>query len=253
VLFRSAAKGLAAYTAYAYHLALAVLKSHDKNQSRVLTSASELRSAIVERYGNLTLRSALQYAWDLGIPVLPLADRGTFHGACWREEGRHVIVIKQRTPSLARWLHDLIHELRHTTQRPNESSFGIVETSDCPYDRINSDEEVDATEFASAVILDGQQEALTARVVKEADGQIEYLKRATVTVATNANVDVGALANYLAFRLALEGQNWWGAATNLQPRNENPWQVARDVFCERMSFERLQPVDQQLLKMALGS
>jgi transcriptional regulator with XRE-family HTH domain len=248
-----AGKGLATYTAYAYHLAMAVLNAHDKGQSHVPSSAAELRAAIVQRYGNLSLRSALQYAWDVGIPVLPLADRGTFHGACWRHERRHVIVLKQRTPSLARWLHDLIHELRHTTQRPDEPTFGIVETSDSPYERINSDEEIDAAEFASAVILDGQQEQLTTRVVAEANGKIEYLKRAVVTVATHAGVDVGALANYLAFRLALQGENWWGAATNLQPRDENPWQVARDVFCERMDFARLQAIDQQLLSMAIKS
>jgi hypothetical protein len=30
----------------------------------------------------------------MGIPVLPLSDRGAFHGATWRIQGRNVIVLK---------------------------------------------------------------------------------------------------------------------------------------------------------------
>lgn len=244
-------RGFAAYTAYAYYLARTILGAHDQQQTTLSDDPARLRSEITLRYGDLSLRSALSYAWDLGIPVLPLSHRGTFHGACWRENFQHVIVLKQRTPSHARWLHDLLHELKHTKQETDRPNFAVVETGDSPLERARTPDEEDATEFASAVMLDGQQATLAEEVVQEAQGRIEYLKRAVPAVAQRRGVDTGALANYIAFRLALQGENWWGAATNLQARDEQPWNVARDVFCERMIFDRLEPIDRDLLQQAL--
>ena len=76
------------------------------------------RQEILTEYGELTLQSVLRFAWDLGIPVLPLKDRGTFHGACWRYDGRNVIILKQNSRHAARWLYDLIHELFHVDKVP---------------------------------------------------------------------------------------------------------------------------------------
>ncbi len=71
------------------------------------------------------------------------------------------------------------------------------------------------------------------------------------SVAAGNGVDVGALANYLAFRLSWQGENWWGAATNLQPSGNDPWSTARDVFMERFPFEIDNELDKQLLSRAL--
>lgn len=239
------------YTAYAYYLAKIVRLAHDSPQQRPPTDPAELRDAITTVYGELTLHSALHYAWDLGIPVLPLNYPGTFHGACWREEYQHVIVLKQRTPSAARWLNDFFHELRHTTQRPDENNFAVIETGDSPLERAQTSDERDATEFASAVILHGREEELAELAVEEAKGKVEWLKQAAVRVAEREHVDVGALANYLAYRLAQQGINWWGTATNLQRRDEQPFDIARAVFCQRMNFSRLTGLDQTLLNQAL--
>ena len=46
--------------------------------------------------------------------------RGTFHGACWRYEGRNAVVLKQTPKHEARWAFDLLHELFHAGQRPEE-------------------------------------------------------------------------------------------------------------------------------------
>ena len=47
-----------------------------------------MRAAILTPYGRIDFRSALAYVWDLGVPVLPLNDRGFLRGilACEREE-----------------------------------------------------------------------------------------------------------------------------------------------------------------------
>lgn len=248
-----AGKSFAVYVAYAHHLARAVLHATlERPYELPPADPAQLREAIITRYGELTLASTLRYAWDLGIPVLPLQDHGAFHGACWRENYRSVIVLKQRTPSLARWLHDLLHELRHVTQHPEDPAYTVIEPSENPFDRRHSPEEIQAMQFASSVIFAGQEEKLAARCAEEAQGSVERLKAVVPQVAAAAGVDTGALANYIAFRLALTNRiNWWGAATNLQPRGENPWEIARTIFCERMDFGPLPVLDRELINQAL--
>ena len=55
----------------------------------------------------------------------------------------------------------------------------------------------------------------------------------------------------MAFRLSMQGENWWGVATNLQDKSYDPLAVARDVFFERFSFGDLSQSDAQLLSLAL--
>jgi hypothetical protein len=64
-------------------------------------------------------------------------------------------------------------------------------------------------------------------------------------------VSVGALANYLAFRLSWQGVNWWGTAANLQAADTDPWAIARDVFVERFPYDIDNELDRQLLDRAL--
>ena len=59
--------------------------------------------------------------------------------------------------------------------------------------------------------------------VEAAGGRVDRLKAAVKMVADNEEVEFGALANYMAFRLALQDVNWWGAATNLQSNERHPW------------------------------
>ncbi len=82
-------------------------------------------------------------------------------------------------------------------------------------------------------------------------GRLELLKSELPRVAARENVPVDSLANYMAFRLSLQGENWWGAATNLQRTDDDPWRIARDVLLERANFARLTGMDKELLTQAL--
>jgi hypothetical protein len=77
------------------------------------------------------------------------------------------------------------------------------------------------------------------------------LKRVVPSVAERAGVAVDHLANYLGWRLSLQGENWWGTANNLQTQIGDPFAIARDVFYERFDFSRLNPVDARLLHRAM--
>lgn len=240
------------YAAYAHYLALIVLnaKGHADIQE-IPDDPSIMYQKIMDRYGKMDLHSALHYAWDLGVPVIPLNDKGTFHGACWRYGGRNVIVLKQRSVHMARWLFDLIHELYHASQHPKSDTFEVIEADENSAERRESEEEIMASQFAGEVVLNGRAEELAQICVSASGGRVQALKKVVSEIAELERVDVGSLANFMAFRMSWQGLNWWGAAANLQKDNSNPWLVARDVFYERFSFDIEDSLDLVILKRAL--
>ncbi len=247
---------LSVYTLYAHFLALLVLDAtFNLPKKPIPTNPNEVREAILSTYGSLTFKHALHYLWSLGVPVLPLNDSSAFHGAFWRVEGRNVIVLKQQTKSAARWLFDLFHEQWHAAQEPELEERIVVEDSETNDERWKSKEELTANRFSGHIILAGRAEELVELCQKEAKGSIERLKNIVPLVAARENVSVASLANYMAFRLSLQSENWWGAATNLQTEDTDytdPWQTARDFLLERANFGRLNEVDRNLLLQALS-
>ncbi|BAZ03104.1 hypothetical protein NIES37_71170 (plasmid) [Tolypothrix tenuis PCC 7101] len=250
---RTDERRLSAYTVYAHFLALLLLEAtSDLPKKRIPTDANEVREAIISTYGSLTFKNALQYLWSLGVPVLPLKDPSAFHGAFWRVGGRNVIVLKQQTSSAARWLFDLLHELFHAAREPDLDERTVVEAEETAIERRESQEEMEVNLEAGNVVLSGRAEELAQMCVEAANGSVERLKKVVPQIANRENVPSDSLANYMAFRLSLQGINWWGAATNLQSLDQNPWQIARDFLLEQTNFGRLNEVDQNLLLQALS-
>jgi transcriptional regulator with XRE-family HTH domain len=243
---------LAAYTVYAHYLALLLLRTVPRIAKEIPTDPRTVRKEILSNYGSLTLLHALRYVWDLGVPILPLADPGSFHGAVWRSAGRNVIVLKQTTRSLARWLFDLLHELRHAGEAPSEQDRTVIEAEESSEDRKTSMAEREASEFAGQVLLDGRADEIARLCAEEAGGDVRRLKGAVQRIAGAEGVAVDALANYLAYRLSLQDINWWGAATNLQPMDANPWAVARNLLLENIDVAALNEADRELLLLALA-
>lgn len=250
---------LSAYTFYAHFLALHLLEAAaDLPCDPVPTSPDAVRTTILANYGEMCFENALRYVWDLGIPVLPLNDAGAFHGAIWRVAGRNIIVLKQQTNAVARWLHDLLHELWHAGEEPGQPERSVIEAAETSQERRESDEELRATEFAADVVLAGRAEEFTTMCVEatkatpQSSGRVERLKAVVPDVAAREGVPADSLANYLAFRLSLQGIDWWGTAQNLQRTDENPWSIARDVLLERATLGRLSGLDRQLLMLALS-
>jgi transcriptional regulator with XRE-family HTH domain len=251
---------LTAYTFYAHYLGLLMLEATAHLPAKPIpTDPKEVRSAIKARHGEVSFSSVVRFAWEHGVPVLPLDDPGAFHGACWRVAGRNVIALKRRTPIFARWLQLALHEFRHAGEEPGSPEFAVVEESETPDLRRDSKEERRANRFAAEVVLDGRAEELAQRCVNETrprggaggSGQVEMLKGVVPRVAQEAGVPTDSLAEYIAYRLTQQGLNWWGAATNLQDRSGNPWLVARDIALEWIDFSRLNPTDRELLSLAL--
>jgi transcriptional regulator with XRE-family HTH domain len=246
------ARSAAVYTGYAYHLAKLCAKAMaDRPRQAIPAEWRAFRNALVHSHGAVDFRSCLHLAWDMGVVVLPLNDPGAFHGACWRFNHVNVVVLKQTHRYPARWLFDLIHELRHAADHPDAAEFEVIEGEETSDERRTSHDEQVCSWFAGQVTLDGQAEPLFAAAIGQANSDLKRLKSTVTAVATHADADVAALANYTAHRLSLQRVNWWGVATNLQDASYDPLTYARDVFFERFAFEGLGETDLELLTLAL--
>lgn len=245
---------LNAYTLYAIYLAhLTLDATADLPQKTVPTDATEFRQEVLAKFGSLEYENILKYFWSLGVPVLPLRDPGAFHGACIREDGRNVIVLKQQTASVAKWTHDALHEGYHAGQEPEKKERDTIEYSETSKERRESPEEKKASRFAGNVVLDGKAEELAKKCVAMANGAVERLKWAVPQVAAREGVPVDALANYMAFRLWQDNTaNWWGVAAKLQNISEQPWETARNLFLKKVNFGCLNEVDRNLLQQAMS-
>jgi transcriptional regulator with XRE-family HTH domain len=246
-------KKLSIYTIYAHYLSMLVLDvtSH-LNTKPIPSTSNEICQAIKKEYGEMNFEFLLRYVWSLGIPVLPLNDSGAFHGACWRENKRNVIVLKQKNQLEARWFYDLLHELYHASVKPDDDQFAHTDIEDGVDIKKKAVEDQAANMFAGDIALEGRAEELIQECVTEANGNIPFLKKALPRVAERENVSVGLLANYMAFRLSLEGQNWWGTADNLQVSNKQSLQIARNVFLENVDLKKINEIDRQILIQTLS-
>ncbi len=241
-----------AYTVYAHYLALILLSSMKSlYKKEIPTNPLEVRNNIL-KYGDLSFNNILKYVWDLGIPVLPLNDSGAFHGACWRSQGRNVIVLKQQTMISSRWGFDLLHELYHAGQKPEKNEYDVIELVENSKEWSESKDEQSASQFAGNVLLEGRAEELANLCVKEANHGIPRLKGAVLKVAKQENIEIDYLANYMAFRLSHQQVNWWGTANNLLTMKGNPWETARDMLLLRIDFTQINNSDKHLFQLALS-
>ena len=246
-------RAAATYVMYAHKVALLADQAADRPPYEEPPSdPDDLAATVRQRYGELSFESLARYAWDSGILIVPLFDAGQFHGACWLIGQRPAIVLKQRLDYDSRWAFDLGHELCHVVRHLDEGDPVIVE-----FDEIgvaDDDEEREASEFAGAVLL-GDPEGLVQEVVRRAGGFGPALKHSVPIVAQQAGVDVGVLANYLAYRLQEEPSfdfNWWPVAADLQRGARTAPLIARDMLLERVRWERLTPNDAAILRAALA-
>ena len=242
------------FASYANHLAVAAMRGMaDYPIESIPTEPGEMRKRILARgEGRDDLRTVLQTVWDLGMVVLLLKGRGTFHGACRRCEGRNAIVLKQTSTREAGWAFDLLHEVFHAAQRPKEKTFELVEAEATSSQRRASDGEMAASQFAGNVMLDGSANELAEDCVAQTSNLVPQLQGVVRQVSKKEGVSVGALANHLAFLLSWQGFNWWCAAASFQREDEYPRPVARDVFVERYPYRIEDEIDRSLLDRSLN-
>lgn len=241
-----------AYTVYAHYLALLMIQATPHLVGKAIPcSWRQVRAQVMGSFGEISLLNIVRYVWSLGVVILPLRDSGQFHAATWRVRGRNVIVIKQKSSSEARWIIDLLHDLWHAGQSPELPEHAIVEVMPPYSDEEQLMQEQAATDFAADVVFNGKSNDLAEQCAIECNKRLEWLKSAVQKVAKMNNVRVDLLANYLAYRLDQEGQDWWPTATKLQYKVVDPWQQVRDFVIRNIEWDRLGQGDHELLAQAL--
>ena len=244
------------YSIYALYLAKVVVKSARKLNNKVIpTNAIKVREEIIKSYGSVNLENTLNYAWSCGVIVLPLNNKSSFHGVCMRIDGRNVIILNPKGLFKSTWIFDLLHELYHACQNPSKKSFDEIAEVVTLQEHRKSEEELEANDFATKVLLGESKNDLFIQCKERADGNIEYLKEAIQFVAGENNVMVDVLANYVAYRYKSnsksESEKYWEIARSLQPEDVNSYQVTRDIFMNRFPFEIKNEMDLDLLLQAL--
>lgn len=244
-----------AYSHYAYYLAKVVLKAFPvKDKALYPGSIEEFKSQYFKKNQEIDLVALLDFVWALGICILPLNDSGVFHGASWNIEGRHVIVLKQGTESHARWIFDLLHELYHVFAHLNEENTSVIEVEELsPFSNNDSIEELEANSFANQVIFGNRAEELAEKCVTIAKWDIKNLSKSVAQVAKKEKIREDFLANYMAFRLSFQGENWWSSAIKMQLKDPHPFTIATHFLKEKIQMKKLSPIDFNLLSVALAN
>ena len=244
------------YSKYAHYLANVATKAAKTLVKKdIPADAIVMRKAIIDTYGSINFENTLKYAWDCGVIVIPMNDKGSFHGVCIRVQGQNVIILNPKKLTMSTWLFDLLHELSHAGQEPDKESFEEIEAVVTSQERRTSKEEVDANEFANAVIFGENAINLFNRCVERAEGKLNLLKEAISQIAQENNVMVDALANYIAHKGKTDSKfkykDLLAIAQNLQLEKGDPYEIAIDIFFDRFPFKIKKGIDQDLLFQAL--
>jgi len=241
---------LATYTLWAHWLALLVDQAVPRATAGLPENPDAIREDILARHGQLRFEQLLDWCWDHGVAVLPLSDPGEFHGAAWSVEGRAVVVLKQRTRWESRWIFDLAHEVGHVARHLDDSTPAVVELAEINPVAAEDDDEQEANDFAGELLL-GDPDALAQELAGRTARALPRLKAEVQKAATEHHVEGDALANYMAWRLDLEGENWWGTAARLQDESGRAPLLARESLLARVDWSRLTEDDAALLRAAL--
>ena len=247
---------ISVYSKYAHYLAtVAAAAAETLVKKDVPATATAMRKAIKASYGSINFENTLKYAWDCGVIVIPLNEKGSFHGVCIREKGRNVIILNPKKQLLSTWLFDLLHELSHAGQEPDQESFDKIEEVVTSHERRTSKEEVYANEFANAVIFGKNAINLYNQCIKRSDGKLNLLKQAIQQVAQENNVISDVLANYIAHegktKSKFEKKDLMVLAQDFQKEEGDPYEIAIDMFFNRFPFTIEKGIDQDLLLQAL--
>jgi hypothetical protein len=196
----------------------------------------------------VSLAAAVEAMWTCGVAVIPLRESGGFDAAYFRFHARDVVVINSVHSEEARWLFYLLHDAAHVSEDLERPA--LVERIFEGESTASEDSERRANQFATDAIFGGQSEELFQIALETSQGDFALLQRAVGYVARTHHVDRGSLALNVAYRLQERGENWWGAAVNMQEEG-NPWEIVRAVLLERIEWSALEKLDVELLSRAL--
>ena len=158
---------------------------------------------------------------------------------------------KQATPLESRWLYDALHESGHIKNGDVTDDQSLVEDQEISPESSGPEEEA-ANEWAEDTLFDSRSDAIEDAITEACRGRLQSLKAALPRVAQDYNINVGALANYMAYRLAQQRENWWGAAHGLQDGGKESLRGRQGRVARMHEYLQVVGVDRALLQRALN-
>ena len=139
---------VSAYAVYAHYLSLLVTQTCSHHPIRSIPTDPEvLRAGIKFDSSSLALEAAVNHVWDLGVPVLPLDDPGSFSWGVFQGKWSKRNRVETAELIRIRWAHDLFHELWHAGQEPHLAERTVLEAEEMSPERRESEEERTASRF----------------------------------------------------------------------------------------------------------
>lgn len=237
-----------AYAAYLDGMCAIVAKAVRRPPLPVPDSIEDMHAQLF--FYGLSLQSAVEACWEMGIGVIALDDSIAFNGACWRRNGRAIVVLRNSGTEESRALFDLIHELYHLISI--QGDFALVEADETSIERRESKDELRANRFAAEVLTQGRLGTVIAEVFHRSEGRVNRLAEAVIEIAREEGLPVGILANLIAAHVDQESSNrsWWAVARTLQEHGD-PWRTVRDLFIRNAELDRLDRVEADLINQML--
>jgi transcriptional regulator with XRE-family HTH domain/Zn-dependent peptidase ImmA (M78 family) len=238
-----------AYAAYLNGLCEIVSKCVEPVDVQLPASTELIHDFLFEK--EISLHCAVERCWQINIAVVPTEDSIGMNGACWKRNGKAVIVLRNRGKEEFRALFDLIHELFHLMTSSGDDLV-LLEAEETARERLHSDDERRADRFAAEVLTRGKLAEVIGETVRGARGQASLLKSSVERTSRTTGIPVGVIANLLAKQIANNDENpsWWAAARSLQPAGD-PWKVVRNVFIKKANLARLDRIETDLLMQIL--
>lgn len=229
---------------------------YDQPYAGVPEDPAELRQLVLQSSGedDVTLQGLLDWTWDTGVVVLPLARAPEFYAAAWFVGQRPVVVLKDSRAFAAYWLFDLAHELGHLALG-HVAERGIVDVGDPKNPDLADAQEAEANAYALALLLPDTEELLADVRRRTGTGLIarERFKWKVMDVAAENGLSAAVLglaaARVMGDVSDLRDLDRWGSAQNIA-KEEDPEGRARvaATFATRIDLDALEELDEAVLR-----
>ncbi len=229
-------------TGYAAYVASLVSRKIDGKSDVIKADPIVIRDNLLKEYGEVTLESCADYIWKLKIPLLPIDIKSGFHGACFDFSGVRAIVINQQHRMVSRWKFDLLHELYHALTMDHNFYLECQDREQ----QLDKDE-ILASRFANFVVFGSDVETFLKIAVEETGGDIKFLKSILPDVAHRYKLNIDDFSNYAAYRLTMQGLNWWGTAKNLQRNEEDPYDILLEYLVKNLDIDIYSDFERKLI------
>lgn len=233
-------------TGYAAYIAGLLLRQW-RISDRLSPDPILIRRSIIDKYDVVDFDSCVDFIWNIGIAVIPINIKGSFHGACFNFEEKKAIVLSQQYKSISRWKFDLLHELYHALTMDNTS---YIERTEIMYQQ--DEQEKKASEFACFVVFGQEMDSYLQMVIERSNGQAERIKSSISAIAKKYGIEIGDFANYVAFRISKTPLNFWGVAENLQTDKRDPMVVLLKHLYQNITIGKIDSFEFNILQNAIN-